>query len=479
MILCSLGRGKSKMIKKLKSMLSFFLVGLIILNIYLIQVSTANAQNNISVTINNQNVVFNEDMGFPFVDTNGRTQVPFRATMEAFGATVNWDDEKNMAYVQKGNTVIYVPINQNYIIVNGLTVQNDTSASVVNSRTYCPIRKILESFGAEVNWDANIKTVIVSKDNNRETGEKIDPELAKYIPSRVEKYQFAYLNIKGDSIKEAMISWNNGSSEILMFEKENGEWTQFYQHSTDINVYSGLNNIYLGFIHINNYEVPIFLQFGELYSYNYQSLSIIKYNSLENKIAEYQDGLLQMVNEAIVLLDSSPIAIDSANNIIKVKEAQQTESFFWDGTKLAKKSYKDDLILSILGKNYDNQISVLGVPLTTKDHYAYNLKTGKNDQKYMIVSYYKGFNTCFDVGSNKITEIVLCNYADTNLFNIKYGMTGDQIRAVLGPAEGKASLMDPGSYILFYQNDGYRLFIDYGDIKLTKMGSIRIMEMEK
>jgi hypothetical protein len=117
----------------------------------------------INVLINNNYVVFNESMGFPFVDGNGRTQVPLRATMEAFGATVGYDSQKGMAYVQKGdNRIVYIPINQNYIIVNGEKVKNDTSAVILNGRTYCPIRKVVEAFGCRVTWDNKSKSVIVS-----------------------------------------------------------------------------------------------------------------------------------------------------------------------------------------------------------------------------------------------------------------------------------------------------------------------------
>lgn len=116
----------------------------------------------IIIKIYDKNVQFTPELGYPFLDQNGRTQVPLRVTMEAFGATVGYNDEKEIAFVQKDNITVFIPINENYIEVNGEIVQNDTSAVLVNDRTYCPIRKVLESFGATVSWDEENLTVVVS-----------------------------------------------------------------------------------------------------------------------------------------------------------------------------------------------------------------------------------------------------------------------------------------------------------------------------
>lgn len=48
----------------------------------------------IVITIDSAKVEFNDDAGFPFIDENNRTQVPFRATLEKFGAKVEWNTEE-------------------------------------------------------------------------------------------------------------------------------------------------------------------------------------------------------------------------------------------------------------------------------------------------------------------------------------------------------------------------------------------------
>ena len=55
----------------------------------------------VSVIIDGVQVEFTQESGSPFIDENNRTQVPFRKTLEAFGATVSWDLENRVAIAEK------------------------------------------------------------------------------------------------------------------------------------------------------------------------------------------------------------------------------------------------------------------------------------------------------------------------------------------------------------------------------------------
>ncbi|TCT14559.1 copper amine oxidase-like protein [Natranaerovirga pectinivora] len=116
---------------------------------------------NVKVNIDGAEVNFTSKTGIPFVDINGRTQVPLRISMEAIGATVDWNQETKTASVSKGKTYIEVPVDKNYITVNGNVVLNDTAAVIIDSKTYLPIRAVLEALGAKVGWDNNAQTVMV------------------------------------------------------------------------------------------------------------------------------------------------------------------------------------------------------------------------------------------------------------------------------------------------------------------------------
>ncbi len=124
----------------------------------------AYAASDIGVTIDGEPVVFQNDYGEPFIDANSRTLVPLRGVMEAFGAMVTWDGDTSTATVEKDRVMVQVPVGQAMIFVNGVSVTNDTSAVIRDGRTYLPIRAVLEAFGAGVSWDDNSRTVAVRSD---------------------------------------------------------------------------------------------------------------------------------------------------------------------------------------------------------------------------------------------------------------------------------------------------------------------------
>lgn len=67
------------------------------------------AEEAIGVTINGTPVTYDDGYGRPFVDAAGRTQVPFRLTMETFGCTVDWDNDTRTAMAEKDGTKVEVP----------------------------------------------------------------------------------------------------------------------------------------------------------------------------------------------------------------------------------------------------------------------------------------------------------------------------------------------------------------------------------
>lgn len=130
----------------------------IVISIFVLSLSlTPSFATNIS--IDGQKVQFTETTGAPFIDTANRTQVPFRQTMEAFGCSVSWDDINKIAIAEKNGITVEVPIGASYIIKDGVQIKNDTAALVKGGRTYLPIRAVLEAFGADVGWDSTSQTV--------------------------------------------------------------------------------------------------------------------------------------------------------------------------------------------------------------------------------------------------------------------------------------------------------------------------------
>jgi len=120
------------------------------------------AADEVKIEYNGEIIVFNEEYGFPFVDENDRTQVPFRLTLETIGAEVSWNQETLTATAVIDDIRLDVPIGEQFIIRNGEKILNDTRSRIIDGRTYLPIRIVLEAFGSEVSWDQENFTVIVT-----------------------------------------------------------------------------------------------------------------------------------------------------------------------------------------------------------------------------------------------------------------------------------------------------------------------------
>ena len=97
----------------------------------------------------------------PFIDSNGRTQVPARFIGERLGATVTWDSAAQKAVFVKGNKKLVLYIGKKEYELDGKMLQMDTAALLHEDRTFVPARYVAEAFGATVRWDSVIKTVYI------------------------------------------------------------------------------------------------------------------------------------------------------------------------------------------------------------------------------------------------------------------------------------------------------------------------------
>lgn len=71
---------------------------LLVIVFIIVSVVPSFGQTNVGIILNNNPVSFNDSSGYPFIDSNGRTLVPLRQTMEAAGYTVSWDSIKQNCF---------------------------------------------------------------------------------------------------------------------------------------------------------------------------------------------------------------------------------------------------------------------------------------------------------------------------------------------------------------------------------------------
>lgn len=103
-----------------------------------------------------------DDTGDCYIDENHRTLIPLRKPLEALGAQVEYDPQTQQIKILQENTTVQLTIGASVFTVNGEQRTMDTQPLVKEGRTYIPARPVLEAFGYQVQWDAASQTIYVS-----------------------------------------------------------------------------------------------------------------------------------------------------------------------------------------------------------------------------------------------------------------------------------------------------------------------------
>ncbi|MBQ3112406.1 MAG: cadherin-like beta sandwich domain-containing protein [Firmicutes bacterium] len=85
----------------------------------------------------------------------GRTMVPLRLVAEALGAAVAWDGEARCVDIAYGGQLLKLFVG---VAAEGL----DVPPYIKNDRTMVPLRYIMETFGADVSWNAADKSITIT-----------------------------------------------------------------------------------------------------------------------------------------------------------------------------------------------------------------------------------------------------------------------------------------------------------------------------
>lgn len=93
---------------------------------------------------------------------NGRTLVPLRAIFEAMGASVDWDENTRTVTARRGDTTVVLSIGSTSPTVNGKVWQLDVPAKIVSDRTLAPLRFVGEAFGGTVDWNEQTRVINIT-----------------------------------------------------------------------------------------------------------------------------------------------------------------------------------------------------------------------------------------------------------------------------------------------------------------------------
>ncbi len=95
----------------------------------------------------------------PPIIVENRTMVPIFRLAEALQAKVVWDADQRTVMVTKGRDVMRIRVDSDQAKISGRSLSLGAPACIVSDRVYVPLRFVAEALGAKVNWDDVTRTV--------------------------------------------------------------------------------------------------------------------------------------------------------------------------------------------------------------------------------------------------------------------------------------------------------------------------------
>lgn len=110
---------------------------------------------------------------------NGRTMLPLRTVIEAFGGNVSWNSIDKTVILSLEDDTVILAIGNTTAYCNDKKSVLDTAPAIINGRTMLPVRYVAESFNLGVAWDNSTKTIYIVRNGFDETEQWI---ITKMIP---------------------------------------------------------------------------------------------------------------------------------------------------------------------------------------------------------------------------------------------------------------------------------------------------------
>lgn len=97
----------------------------------------------------------------PTVVQDGRILAPLRASLEALGSAVGWDEATQTITAVRGERTVVMTIDQKTAYVNGAAVELDVAPTIRDGRTLVPLRFLGTAIGDEVHWSPEARVAVI------------------------------------------------------------------------------------------------------------------------------------------------------------------------------------------------------------------------------------------------------------------------------------------------------------------------------
>lgn len=259
----------------------------------------ANNNTDVSVEINGNHLEMSHS---PEIIENS-TLVPLRDISDALDVTIDWNDSnKTIDVYGKDDTYTLQIDNPIVTSKSNETISLNAAPTIINNKTFVPIRFIAESMGADVVWNDSTKTVSITTQQNNNL-EKIELSLGDkkvYTGEWVSKLKRDFG--EPDRIEKSIYN--------LDWYIYNHDYTQFIMVAVKDDIVVGYYTNTKGFVLNDN------IQYNEIYTDEEEDDQIVVYKDSNNDDKVYA-----------VLVVLLPYQDDQADNSQAFLDVQSQECF--------------------------------------------------------------------------------------------------------------------------------------------------------
>lgn len=107
-------------------------------------------------------VINGERINTATMEENGRSLVPLRDILEKMGADIDWDANTKTVTASLNGQAVGITVGAPVMTGTKGEIKLDAPAQIIDGRTYVPTRAISEGLGAKVSWNAESKTITIN-----------------------------------------------------------------------------------------------------------------------------------------------------------------------------------------------------------------------------------------------------------------------------------------------------------------------------
>ncbi len=111
----------------------------------------------------------------PYVK-GGTTLVPIRAIVQGLGAHLAWDADTKTVTITKDDKVIEIKASGTAVLVNGTPAEIGVPAEFTCGRTYIPLRFIAEALNFEVTWDSESEEIVIESGDDSTVSDAVSSD---------------------------------------------------------------------------------------------------------------------------------------------------------------------------------------------------------------------------------------------------------------------------------------------------------------